>query len=158
MNIQQLIGGRSFEVAEDGCIISCNCRGYAMTVKCDKCHRDIDFVLWIIVDVDSRPDLLRQIKSGELHDPKCNCGHNSHLEADLLVFRPSQEPAILFSPANGNTPEETQKVGRSFLLKLKKQMGKGWNPEWYEKDGKRGMYTIVRLALPAFLWGSIQET
>jgi hypothetical protein len=122
-----------------------------MTVKCKNGHR-VDFILWIIVDGEKRPDLLRAIENGRLHDPMCEyCNQYCHVEADLLILRASRDPALIFSPARGNSPEETSKIGRSFLLKLREQMGADWRMDWYERDGRRGIATVERPVLPVFL-------
>lgn len=147
--ITELLGKRPFELPGDGSLLCCNSRGYILTTKCDKCQHDIDFILWVIVDGEKRPDLLQQITDGILHDPKCpNCDYINHLEADLLLFRPTKEPVLFFSPARGRNSEEQMKVGRSFLSKLKDQLGAAWNNEWYEKDGKLAMLVVNRKVLP----------
>ncbi len=64
---------------------------------------------------------------------------------------PNKEPVLLFSPHTGTNSEENMKIGRSFFLKLKQQLGTGWNDEWYEKGGKRGINVVERINLPRIL-------
>lgn len=151
-SIQQLLGGRPFEPSGDGSILCCNSRGYVTTLTCSRCSKPIDFVIWTIVDGDRRPDLLQQIGSGTLHKPTCpSCSHVNHIESDLLLIRPSRKRVLIFAPAKDNTSDETRKVVRSFLLKLKGQMGRHWKDEWYEKDGRRGIYIVKRFLLRILL-------
>lgn len=150
--IMKLLDNRPFNPSDDGTLVCCNSRGYFMITKCEKCEHDIDFILWIIVDGEKRPDLLQQIMEGNLHDPKCpRCGNINHLNADLLLFLQNKSPVLIFSPTDITDVEKSNLVGRSFLFKLRQQLGANWNNEWYEKDGKRGVFTVARQLLPMFI-------
>jgi hypothetical protein len=150
--MSQLLGGHSFSPGGDGSVVCCKSRAYVMELGCSGCQHTFDFALWIIIDGDSRPDLLQSIVDGRLHDPLCpRCGHANHINADLLLFTRTPEPVLLFSPDPHNAPEQTQKIGRSFLLKLKAQLGAEWKDEYYEKNEKRGMFVVDRRVLPSLL-------
>jgi len=52
-----------------------------------------------------------------------------NLEFDLLLFHPNKKPVLIFSPTEDSSPKEREKIGNSFFLKLKSQLGY-WKNEW----------------------------
>ncbi len=70
-----------------------------LTLTCNACGHDFDAQFWLIVDAAERPDLLARIRAGALHELVCpHCGDAGHMDAPLLLFRPDDEPVLLFSP------------------------------------------------------------
>jgi hypothetical protein len=104
--------------------------------------------VWIVVDVDERPDLLARLRAGTLHDMACpGCGHVAAVNAPVLIYRPGAEPALLFSPANGGDPEQDEQQAVALVGMFREAMGGRWQDEWLA----HGLTGAARAALPAVL-------
>ena len=70
-------------------------------VHCAHCRQTETVDLWVILDQAARPELLQQLKEKTLNHRICShC--EQPMEGDdepLLIYRPGQEPPLLFSPA-----------------------------------------------------------
>lgn len=80
-------------------------------ITCMPCGQPFSADIWLIADVGERPDLVRHIRKGSLHDLTCShCGIRiGEADGPLLLFRAGTEPAILFSPAQQTSSEQDQK-------------------------------------------------
>ncbi len=104
--------------------------------------------MWIIVDVDERPDLLARLQAGALHDFVCpGCGHAATLNAPLLIYRPGAEPPLLFSPAHGGDPAQQEEQATALLGLFREGVGDDWRDEWLA----HGLTGVARAALPVVL-------
>lgn len=119
-----------------------------VTLPCMQCARPIEAEVWIVVDVDERPGLLARLRAGTLHDMACaGCGHVAAVNAPVLVFRPGAEPALLFSPANGGSPEQDEQQAIALVGMFRENMGDDWRDVWLA----HGLTGVARAALPAVL-------
>lgn len=102
-----------------------------VTLPCRGCGRPLEIEVWIVVDTAERPDLLARLRDGSLHVACCpDCGHEAKVNAPLLVYRPGAEPALLFSPARGGTPEQDEEQATALLGMFREDMGDQWRDEW----------------------------
>ena len=116
------------------------------SLTCPQCGRAFSAEVWLIVDADERPDLLARIRAGTLHDVTCpHCGHQGQVDAPLLLLRPGATPPLLFSPAQGTTPEEDRQQAAGLVGLLQERMGPAWRDEWLAQ----GLPGVPRPLLPA---------
>jgi rRNA maturation protein Nop10 len=118
------------------------------SLTCPQCGRAFSAEVWLIVDADERPDLAERIRAGTLHDVTCpHCGHQGQVDAPLLLLRPGATPPLLFSPAQGTTPEEDRQQAAGLVGLLQERMGPAWRDEWLAQ----GLPGVPRPLLPAAL-------
>lgn len=119
-----------------------------VTLPCVRCHQPVEVEVWIIVDIDERPDLLASLRDGTLNDTTCPaCGHVATVNAPLLIFRPGAEPALLFCPSRGESPEQAEEQAMALVGMFRADLGDEWREEWLA----RGLAGVAREALPAVL-------
>jgi CHAT domain-containing protein len=118
-------------------------------VTCPECEQHFEAEVWLIVDTQERPDLLQRIQDGSLHQVTCpHCGKElGQGDAPLLLFRPDQEPAILFSPAQGTSQEQDREQAAGLLSRLHDSLGDAWQDEWLSQ----GLHSVARPMLAAAL-------
>ncbi|MBK9232358.1 MAG: hypothetical protein IPO15_16300 [Anaerolineae bacterium] len=103
----------------------------SITLTCPACRRPFPAEVWLIVDTAERPDLLARIRNGSLHAIPCpHCRQAGAVDAPLLLYRPSQTPPILFSPAAQTTTEQDQEHARGLLGLLHDRLGSEWQDAW----------------------------
>ena len=107
-------------------------------LTCPDCGLDFDFELWRVIDVEQRPDLLARVRDGSLHVATCPNGHTTLVDAPLLLYRPSADPALLFSPAQQTTTEQDQEQAQSLVAWLRDALGDAWQAAWLG-DGLRAV-------------------
>lgn len=117
------------------------------TLTCPECGRQFRAELWLIVDGDERPGLLERLRAGALHQVICPAGHLVQVDAPLLLFRPTAEPPLLFSPAGDTSAAQDRRQAERFLAALRDSLGDDWRDEWLAA----GLRTVPRAALPAHL-------
>lgn len=99
-------------------------------LTCPECQQPFTAELWLIVDVDERPDLLERILNDTLHDIACPNGHAGALNAPLLVYRPGAEPPLIFSPARRTSAEQDRQQAGALLGLLRERLGSAWQESW----------------------------
>jgi hypothetical protein len=113
---------------------------------CERCHESYRADIWLVVDVDERPDLAMRIGEGLIHTGICpQCGEPQEVDMGLLVFRPNDEPVFLFSPAQETTPEEDQDQARGLLNLLYQTMRDEWQDEWLNDFGPMPREALVEM-------------
>ncbi|MDJ0702214.1 MAG: CpXC domain-containing protein [Leptolyngbyaceae cyanobacterium MO_188.B28] len=87
--------------------------------SCPHCHQTTTADIWLIVDQAARPELVQKIINGELNSLMCpNCGQSiGEIDRPLLVYRPSEQPPLLFSPARKTAIAEDQAHNVQALVK-----------------------------------------
>ena len=106
---------------------------YAETThqKCPQCGETFGVEIWLIVDIVERADLLERIRQENLHEITCpKCGPLGQVDAPLLVFRPNDDPAMLFSPVQKNTQEKDEQQVRGLIEQLRRSLGDQWQDAW----------------------------
>ena len=125
---------------------------YARQLKmtCLECGKSFSADVYMIVDVAERPDLLEMIRNESLHRVPCSyCGHRGPVDVPLLIFRPNQEPHLLFALAAGMGVEWNQEQAQELVGRLRKSLGRGWRDEWVRKNNLQSIQN--RSMLPAAL-------
>lgn len=119
-----------------------------VTLPCRQCGLPVEADVWIIVDIEERPDLLARLRAGTLHDVACPaCGHMATINAPVLIYRPNAEPALLFSPVTAGTPEQDEEQAMALVSIFRENMGGTWRDEWLA----HGLTGVARAALPTVL-------
>jgi len=117
-------------------------------LTCPRCGRAFEGEIGLILDTSERPDLLERARDGTLHTVACpHCGHETEVDAPLLVLRPGATPPLLFSPAQRTTAEEDRKQAAGLVGALRERMGADWREEWLAQ----GLPGVPRPLLPAAL-------
>lgn len=99
---------------------------------CDATFRD---TIWMIIDVQERPDLLLPIKRDTLHLVYCPyCGTVLACDVPLLIFNPDDTHPLLYSPIEDDTDEEIENAYRALTATLRRSMGDEWDEAWVESD------------------------
>ncbi|MCB9137703.1 MAG: tetratricopeptide repeat protein [Caldilineaceae bacterium] len=103
-------------------------------LTCPNCRRAFDAEIWLIVDAGARPDLMERIRAGALHDIPCpHCGEAGQIDAPLLLYRPGNEPRLVFSPAQATTAEQDREQASGLAGALAQQLGDAWQDAWLEE-------------------------
>jgi hypothetical protein len=117
-------------------------------LTCPECERTFSADVWLIVDAAARPDLLEQIRAGALHDLPCpHCGHGGAVDVPLLLYRPGEEPTLLFSPARTTSGEQDREQAQALVGALQERLGDRWRDEWLSE----GLTGVPRDLLPTAL-------
>jgi len=113
---------------------------------CAGCGESYRADIWLVVDVDERPDLVERICEGMIQTGVCPaCGVKQVVDMGLLVFQPHAEPVFLFSPALETTPEEDQDQARGLLNLLYQTMKDAWQDEWLNDFGPMPREALVEM-------------
>ena len=123
----------------------------ATELRCPHCHQTCTSETWLIVDQAARPELIQKIIDGELNSLICpNCGQPiGEIDQPLLVYRPSEQPPLLFSPAKKTAIAEDQAHNVQTLVKrLLDEIGSE-DDDWVMEGLKR----VHRSQLAAMLSG-----
>jgi len=118
------------------------------SLTCPQCAKTFQAQVWLVVDAAARPDLYEKVVQETVHVIPCpQCGRPGDLDAPLLIYRPGQDPALLFSPAQGTSQEQDREQAGGLLGLLRQQIGDaGWQEAWEENT-----LSIPRPQLATFL-------
>jgi tetratricopeptide (TPR) repeat protein len=127
---------------------------YAQSAQltCPVCGQPFAADIWLIVDVDERPDLAARARAGDLHAVACpRCGPQGAVDAPLLLYLPHADPAtgqppLIFSPAQQTSAEQDQEMANGLLGTLAQRLGAAWQDEWLAQ-----VATVQRQLLPVAL-------
>jgi CHAT domain-containing protein len=115
-----------------------------VSVTCADCGKLFTAQVWLIVDAVERPDLLEKARQGTLHVATCpHCDHEGEIDSPLLLYRPDEDPSLLFSPARQTSVEQD----RELVGALQERLGPAWRDEW----AAQGLAGVPREFLPAAL-------
>jgi CHAT domain-containing protein/tetratricopeptide (TPR) repeat protein len=106
---------------------------YAQTAEltCPACRQPFSADIWLIVDAAERPDLRERIRASSLHALPCpHCGHDGAVDAPLLVFRPNEDPPLMFLPMQNATAQQNSQQVNQLLTILKASIGAAWQDAW----------------------------
>ncbi|AOR30024.1 hypothetical protein BFF78_02090 [Streptomyces fodineus] len=116
-------------------------------MPCPSCGEPIAPELYVVVDSDERPDLVRLIKQDILHCPVCpHCDVVLYLGMPLLVHRPGQRVPVIYSPVPRADPELRRRHGEMLVQILRERLG----GRWTDRLGRR-VYTADRNRLAALV-------
>ena len=113
-----------------------------LMLTCPQCGTFFTPDVWLIIDTAERPDLPALIRDGSIHRFICPNGHPGEVDAPLLLFRPDQNPPLLFAPAARTTAEQDRTMADGLLGRLAESLGDAWRAEWLP-----GMLTLPRRLL-----------
>ena len=117
-------------------------------LNCPQCQQPFTADVWRIVDTAARPELLAQLRAGTLHDLPCpHCGHSGTVDAPLLLYRPDNDPVLLFSPARNTSTEQDREQALELVHALQERLGDQWRDAWVAE----GLPGVPRELLPAVL-------
>jgi hypothetical protein len=120
-----------------------------VSLTCSHCRQNFDAVIWLIIDSSTHPELLERVRAGDLHNTPCpHCHHTGQVDAPLLLYRPSAETPLIFSPAQQTSQEEDQEQAQGLLRLLHERLGPAWQDSWLES-----LPALPRPLLPALLDG-----
>jgi hypothetical protein len=114
-------------------------------LTCPECGAPFAAEVWWIVDASERPDLLQRIREGTLHDMPCPNGHTRTVDAPLLLYRPGEDPPLLFSPARNTAEEQDRQQAEGLVGLLRQRLGDAWQDGWLTQ----GLSVAPRDLLPA---------
>lgn len=108
-------------------------------LTCPKCQKTFTSNVWLIIDGDERPDLLKKARQGTLHRVPCpHCGVTNQLDGPLVILRRSATPPLLYSPAQTTTLEQNKYNFGGLVGELRASLGDEWRDEWVG-EGLRGL-------------------
>lgn len=101
---------------------------------CPACEKHFRAAVWLIVDADERPDLVKQVAADRLHALGCpRCYQAGAVDAPLLLYRPGQEPLLVFSPAQNTDDEQRAEHAGNLLGLLSETLGPLWHDTWLDQ-------------------------
>ncbi len=122
----------------------------SLQLVCPQCSHPFPFDLWLIVDLAERPDLTERLRAGTLQTVSCpHCDYLGQVDAPLLLYRPGEEPPLLFSPAAQTTTEQDREHAAELLTRLQASLGDAWQDAWLAE----GLPGVPRQLLPLLLDG-----
>lgn len=79
-------------------------------IHCPHCNQIVAVDVWLIVDQSAQPDLIQSIIEGSFKTKPCPKCTQLIPEVDqpVLIYRPKQQPPLLFAPALKTTLAEDQ--------------------------------------------------
>ena len=91
----------------------------------------------MIVDGEAQPELLQQLQEGNLNQFICeNCGERSVVvDKPLLIYRPQQEPPLIFSPPLKVGPQQERALKHRLIECLVESIG--GDDDWVMEGMKR---------------------
>ena len=129
-----------------------NSHTQTISLTCPQCGQTFTADVYMVVDVAERPDLLEKIRNGILHDVHCtHCAYHNLVDAPLLIYRPDQDPTLLFSPTPDTNRDDQQQQLGYLIQRLKESLAFAWRDDWL----KNGIQIMERQILPDFLGGVI---
>lgn len=120
-----------------------------ITTICSECKQSFSKDVWIILDQNSRPELIEQLKQENLNTLVCpQCNHQmGTADEPLLIYRPNQQPPLIFSHAEKNILGEDQAHNMHRLVQHLLQDLHRDDQEWVMEGLKR----VPRQQLANFL-------
>ncbi|MFO7539534.1 MAG: CHAT domain-containing protein [Chloroflexota bacterium] len=110
---------------------------YAQTedVTCPNCQHTWSANIWLLVDVDERPDLAGLARSEKWQNISCqNCDQALSFNAPLLLFWPSSTLPLTFFAAANQTQNANEQAAQFLIDTLYEQLGSSqWQDEWLER-------------------------
>ncbi len=98
---------------------------------CPRCQTVGQVECWLIVDTGERPDLAAQIAGGSFNRVSCaQCGTPSEVQVPLLVYRPGDQPVLVYSPVDGATEDVERRDFDELIGQLRQGLGDAWRDEW----------------------------
>ncbi len=118
-------------------------------IPCPYCGNAVLVDVWLIADTSAHPELAAHLELGTLNTVTCSrCGSKFVTEGPLLVFRPDENPVLVFSPAI-HLPDNAARVHRQRLLAiLRESSGNDWQESW-----QTDLREVPRALLPIALFG-----
>ncbi len=103
-------------------------------INCPHCQSGFDAQIWLIVNTFEQPDLVERLEVGSLHRLDCpHCGATvQEVDAPLLLYRPGEEPPLLFSTAQQTTGKQNQESKELLVWLLQDRLGTEWQDSWLE--------------------------
>lgn len=122
-------------------------------LTCPYCHQPFAYDVWLIIDTKERPDLLELAQAGILHTAICPHCHTElgQVDAPLLLYRPTQQPALIFSPAEQTSQEEDGQDFYGLLELLREQTNTDWTEDWLEANIQIVPYPTLPMQLGGVL-------
>ncbi|MEV5878377.1 CHAT domain-containing protein [Streptomyces sp. NPDC052101] len=112
-------------------------------IDCAQCGESFSPELYVLVDADERPDLVRLIRQDILHCPVCpHCHVVMAVGLPLLVHRPGQRVPVIYSPVPQAGPQVRQLHGEMLVQLLCERLGSRWTDSL-----ARHVYTAERAEL-----------
>lgn len=100
-------------------------------ITCPNCGLTFEMDLCLIMDVSERPDLFERFREEKIHDYTCpGCGATNRRDAPLLLYRPNDDPVLIFIPARETSAEQDQGHAQFLLNHLRNTLGGIWNAQW----------------------------
>ncbi|MBN1486028.1 MAG: hypothetical protein JW981_00215, partial [Anaerolineae bacterium] len=124
-------------------------------LTCPACDENFTVEVYLVVDINERPDLLPTLKEGTLHTFFCPaCQHTAELDVPLLIVRPGGTPPLLFSPAQRTSQEQDHEHAVGLVGHLQVSLGDAWDDGWLAE----GLTGIPRQLLSVILDGDDPAT
>ncbi|MBN2006862.1 MAG: hypothetical protein JXA21_26145 [Anaerolineae bacterium] len=118
------------------------------TLVCPACDRSFSPEIWVIVDLTEHPELVDRICDDTLHDVRCPaCNYVGTLDVPLLLYHPSIDPPLLFSPSRRGSEEQDREHAAGLVNRLRESLGYLWSEEWLSN----GLQSVPRHELPVML-------
>lgn len=99
-------------------------------LQCPQCGAAFAPDVWLIIDAAERPDLLARVLDGTIHRATCPNGHSGLVDAPLLLFRPGEQPPLLFCHAAQTSADQDRAMADGLLGRLADSLGEAWREEW----------------------------
>ena len=113
---------------------------------CDKCGREFEEEVWLMVDASERPDLVQRVVDGSIREMTCPyCGYVMGLDAPFLLFRPDEDPSIIISPSFQGDEEELFEFVEAMVPHLRARRGAAWKSEHIERFEMVPFYLLPAL-------------
>lgn len=101
-------------------------------ITCPDCNHKFTFDVWLIIDVNERPDLFQRVQEETIHHITCpRCTAVGEVDAPLLLYFSWKNPPFVFSPAQKTTSEDDKGQLLDLINSLRAALGSFWQNEWF---------------------------
>ena len=100
------------------------------SLTCPQCGATFTPEVWLIIDAAERHDLQAIVRAGAINHVPCPNGHSGQVDVPLLIFRPSENPPLLFGHAAQTTGEQDRAMADGLIGRLAASLGDAWRDEW----------------------------
>jgi len=104
-----------------------NSLSQSIDLTCPKCRQKFKAEIWLIIDAAEQTNLMEKIIQEKTHELPCpGCGNNGNVDAPLLLYRPSETPILIFSPASQTTQEQDREQADAEMERLRREGQKAY--------------------------------
>lgn len=116
---------------------------------CPHCNQRVSVDVWLIIDQSAQPNLIQSIIEGSFKTHSCpRCTRQiPEVDQPILIYRPGQQPPLLFAPALKTTLAEDQAHTLQHLVQYLLDTLNNSDDDWIMEGLKRIRWNQLPITL-----------